>query len=72
MPPFDIPTIGRMAVITDPASAAFHLFEPFQDDGQSNMIGNGPGEICWMELMLNDPAKVIPFYGDLFEMAADA
>ncbi len=66
VPPFDIPTIGRTAVITDPAGAAFHLFEPLQDDGQSNMIGNDPGEICWMELMLDDPVKVMPFYGDLF------
>jgi predicted enzyme related to lactoylglutathione lyase len=66
VPPFDIPTIGRTAVITDPAGAAFHVFEPFQEEGESNMIGNGPGEICWMELMVDDPSQVIPFYGDLF------
>lgn len=66
VPPFDIPTIGRTALITDPAGAAFHVFAPFQEEGTSNGIGNGPGEICWMELMVEDPALVIAFYCELF------
>lgn len=66
LPPFDIPTIGRTAVITDPAGAAFHVFEPFQEEEEISMIGNDPGEICWMELMVDDPMLVIPFYRDLF------
>ena len=64
VPPFDIPTIGRTALITDPAGAAFHVFAPFREEEEISMIGNGPGEICWMELMLDEPGRVHPFYGE--------
>ncbi|MBE9139049.1 VOC family protein [Nodosilinea sp. LEGE 07088] len=66
VPAFDIPTIGRTAVIEDPAGAPFHLFTPAGDDDNLNMIGNGPGEICWMELMVDDPAPLLPFYTEMF------
>ena len=65
-PPFDIPTIGRTAVITDPVGAVFHVFTPAKDESELNMISNGPGEICWMELMVDDPAPLLPFYAELF------
>ena len=66
VPPFDIPSIGRTAVITDPAGAALHVFTPLAEEDGESMIGNGEGEICWMELMLDEPERVLPFYGDLF------
>jgi len=66
VPPFDIPTIGRTAVIQDPVGSAFHIFTPVQDDDDLNMIGGDTGEICWMELMVDDPALILPFYAGLF------
>jgi hypothetical protein len=66
VPPFDIPSVGRTAVINDPVGTAFHVFTPEQDEGEMNMIGNGLGEICWMELMVDDPAPLLPFYTELF------
>lgn len=66
VPAFDIPTVGRTAVITDVAGSAFHVFTPIQEEGDFNMIGNDPGEICWMELMVEEPAPVISFYSELF------
>ena len=66
VPAFDIPTIGRTAVVTDPVGAAFHIFTPAQDDEDLNMIGNGSGEICWMELMVDEPAPLLSFYAKLF------
>jgi predicted enzyme related to lactoylglutathione lyase len=66
VPPFDIPTIGRTAVVQDPVGSAFHIFTPMQDDDNLNMIGGGLGEICWMELMVENPAMVSPFYAGLF------
>jgi predicted enzyme related to lactoylglutathione lyase len=65
VPPFDIPTIGRTAVINDPMGAAFHVFTPETNEDELNMIGNGPGEICWMELMVEDPAPLLSFYAEL-------
>lgn len=66
VPAFDIPTVGRTAVITDPLGAAFHIFTPDDKEENMNMIGNGPGEVCWMELMVDDPAPLLPFYAELF------
>ncbi len=69
IPAFDIPTIGQTAVLTDPMGAAFHVFTPIagnEDDCEMNMIGNGLGEVCWMELMVDDPSPLIPFYSEMF------
>ncbi|MEM9092702.1 MAG: VOC family protein [Cyanobacteria bacterium P01_F01_bin.53] len=66
VPAFDIPAVGRTAVITDPVGAAFHIFTPLNAEDDMNMIGNGPGEICWMELMVDDPSPLLPFYSELF------
>lgn len=66
VPAFDIPTIGRTAVVSDPSGAAFHLFTPAQEGDELNMIGNGLGEVCWMELMVDDPTPLLPFYSELF------
>ena len=66
VPAVDIPTVGRTAVITDPAGAAFHLFTPEDKESDLYMISNGPGEVCWMELMVDDPTPLLPFYADLF------
>ena len=66
VPAFDIPSIGRTAVISDPVGSAFHVFTPDDKAEDMNMTGNEPGQICWLELMVDDPSKVIPFYRDLF------
>ncbi len=65
VPAFDLPTIGRTAVINDPVGTAFHLFTPASEKGELNMISNGSGEICWMELMVDDPEPLLPFYSEL-------
>ncbi len=66
VPAFDIPSIGRTAVLNDPSGAAFHIFTPDNQEEDHNMIGNGPGEICWVELMVDDPEPLISFYSELF------
>ncbi|MGD1867748.1 MAG: VOC family protein [Phormidesmis sp.] len=66
VPAFDIPTVGRTAVITDPLGTAFHIFTPENTEDNLNMVGNGAGEVCWMELMVDDPTPLLPFYSDLF------
>ena len=65
VPAFDIPTVGRTAALNDPIGTAFHVFTPTQAEGYMSMIGNGPGEICWMELMVDDPTPLLPFYAGL-------
>ena len=64
--PFDMPTIGRIPMITDPSGATFHLYTPEDKDQEVKATGNEPGQICWLELMVDDPAPLIPFYRGLF------
>ena len=66
IPAFSIPTIGRTAVIQDPVGTRFHLFTPVKQSENFNMIGNETGEICWMELMVNNPTPLFSFYTDMF------
>lgn len=66
VPAFDIPSIGRTAVITDPVGAAFHIYTPDDKSADMKMTGNEPGQVCWLELMINNPDAVIPYYGEMF------
>jgi hypothetical protein len=61
--PFDVPGVGRMALVQDPARARFGLWEA------RGMIGarlqDEPGAPCWYELITHDLAAVTRFYADL-------
>lgn len=65
VPPMDIPTVGRFAVLTDPQGAIIATFAPSGD-----MPGNpGPpttGFFSWHELATTDPDKAFDFYSALF------
>jgi hypothetical protein len=64
VPPTDIPTIGRFAVVEDPAGA---VWSPFRGDGpQPDEPKNAPaGTAAWHELVTTDPAAMAAFYSDL-------
>jgi len=64
MPPFDVMTFGRMAVLKDPTGAAFCIW---QAKGESaNSIGGVDGTLCWADLNTSDPARAGKFYSDVF------
>ena len=63
--PFDMTSIGRSAVITDPAGAVFHPFTPEKTDEDINVMGRSLGLPCWLELTVDDPAQVKDFYAGL-------
>lgn len=67
VPAFDLPSVGRTAVVTDPAGAAFHVFTPEDKDSAVNVMGGEPGQVCWLEMMLDDPATVSGFYASLLD-----
>ncbi len=62
--PFDVPGVGRMAMIQDPAEAVFGLWEA------RGMIGarlaDQPGAPCWYELVTHDLPLASRFYTGLF------
>jgi predicted enzyme related to lactoylglutathione lyase len=63
--PWDIPTVGRVAVLADPQGAIFCVYKPAGDapghDGPPH-----PGDFSWHELATTDPEAAFTFYGKLF------
>lgn len=56
---FDIPEVGRMAVIADPQGAVFSAFAP---TGEGTM---GEGTFVWDELVTSDVEAAKRFYGEV-------
>jgi predicted enzyme related to lactoylglutathione lyase len=64
MPPTDIPTVGRIAVLMDPQGAQFALFTPSRE-GSAERAPEA-GEFAWHEMMADDPDAAFDFYSRLF------
>ena len=62
--PREVPDMGRMAVITDPAGATFALWEPGSWTGAS--LVNDPGCFAWNDLQTPDANEAADFYTNLF------
>jgi predicted enzyme related to lactoylglutathione lyase len=62
--PFDVFTVGRMAVIQDPTGAVFAIWQAGTSAGSG--IVNVPNSFCWNELGTNDTAKAGDFYTTVF------
>jgi predicted enzyme related to lactoylglutathione lyase len=62
---FDVPTVGRIAIMVDPQGAGLGLFTPEHPGGP---LGDeqSPGEVSWHELMSNDHLAALDFYNALF------
>lgn len=67
--PFDVYTIGRMAVVQDPTGAVFALWQAGTNQGSG--IYNVPNSFCWNELGTRDTGKAKDFYTGLFGWSAD-
>ena len=62
--PVDIADAGRMAVLRDPAGAAFCVWEAGRHRGAE--LVDEPGALTWSELVTRDVAGAQRFYGALF------
>jgi predicted enzyme related to lactoylglutathione lyase len=63
VPPFDVPTVGKLAVISDPLGAVIALLQP---DTPMPAMAPGPGQFSWAELLTSDPEIALAFYSDMF------
>jgi hypothetical protein len=61
MPPMDVFTSGRMAVVADPEGAIIALWQA--QDHPGGGIFNVPGAMTWNELNTRNPATAREFYG---------
>lgn len=66
----DAPGIGRFAHGTDPAGAAFGLWQPNPFPGFE--VSNEPGCLYWLELVTTEGKASADFYGALFETGTEA
>jgi uncharacterized protein len=64
-PAWDIPNIGRCAVLIDPQGASFSLLQSVEERAETEGKP-APGEFCWVEGIVDDPAAALAFYGKLF------
>jgi len=71
-PGFDVPNIGRMAVLADPAGAVIMPFTG-RNEPQPELPDPAPvGFFCWNELLTTDPAACEGFYTGIFGWRAEA
>lgn len=68
LPPMDVMTAGRMAVLTDPTGAVFSLWQP--GDHKGAQLANEVGSFSWNELNTRDTAAAEAFYTSLFGWTA--
>jgi predicted enzyme related to lactoylglutathione lyase len=64
MEPFDVMEHGRMAVLQDPTTAVFSVWQPKKHTGAT--LVNESGSMCWNELITTDSAKAGAFYKQVF------
>ena len=71
MPAFDIPGVGRIAMVADPQGAPFYVMKPIPPEGRENEQSDvfsvdQPQHVRWNELATTDPDAALDFYGDQF------
>lgn len=67
MPAFDVPGIGRIALVTDPQGAPFYVMKPTPPAGRPDAASDvfspdQPGRVSWNELSTSDPVAARKFY----------
>ena len=76
MPAFDVPNVGRIAMVADPQGAAFYVMKPIppagKPDAASDVFSPDANErVGWNELNTSDPDGARRFYGELFGWVSD-
>ncbi len=64
VPPTEIPTVGKFAVLSDPQGVVFAAFTPAS--AAMPLQAPGVGDISWHELATTDLDAAFGFYSDLF------
>lgn len=69
---FDVPGVGRMAMLMHPAAGAFYVMRGASDEPSTSFAARTPrlGHAAWNELASSDPAAAKAFLADLFGFEA--
>jgi len=74
MPAFDIPNVGRIAMVADPQGAPFYVMKatPPEPKAQSDVFSTDAEQrVGWNELSTSDPAAARTFYTEQFGWGSD-
>ncbi len=71
LPAFDIPGIGRIAMVTDPQDNPFYVMRGAIEEPSTAFSTEAASHVNWNELSTPDPAAAREFYGDLFGWTSD-
>ncbi len=66
VPPTDIPTVGRFAIVTDPHGAPLAVFKSANPEQDLPAAQETPGHVGWNELHAGDLTTDFDFYSKLF------
>lgn len=64
--PFDVPDVGRIAMILDPQGVPVYLMRGASDEASNAYQRHGLGHVGWNELMTSDREAALDFYGRHF------
>jgi predicted enzyme related to lactoylglutathione lyase len=68
LPAFDIPDIGRLAMVTDPQGVPFYVMRGSSDESSTAYQRTGLGHVSWNELLTPDDAAALAFYDAQFNI----
>jgi predicted enzyme related to lactoylglutathione lyase len=66
MPPWDIPNVGRMAIVRDPQGIPFYMMRGASEESSTAFDRAGLGKCSWNELTTDDQQGALDFYGAVF------
>lgn len=66
LPAFDIPDVGRLAMVTDPQGIPFYVMRGASPESSTAYQRTGFGHVAWNELLTTDDAAALAFYAKLF------
>jgi predicted enzyme related to lactoylglutathione lyase len=68
LPAFDIPGIGRIAMVNDPQGVPFYVMRGVSDGTSTAYARHGMGHVSWNELLTPDDAAALAFYDKQFNI----
>lgn len=66
MPAWDIPGVGRIAMVADPQGAPFYVMRGASDETSHAFDGDKVGHCSWNELVTSDQDAALTFYAGQF------
>lgn len=66
MPAFDIPGVGRLALVADPQGVPFYVMRGASNEASTAFNPQQPGRVSWNELATRDARAALDFYSSQF------